>query len=321
MFEEIAFTHSRMSSTVINMLPTSLQSRLPTVRSIRKSVSMQTISSARREHARSNSGFDGSIPPNRLISESTEERMSLVHAEHHQQQHLIVATAEKRDFSTADHWQQQHQRPQQQHQAASPPSSIEWSYASQGLDLLNSARSARAVASQRGGSDFERKAFLDGVDYILKALPPDLNEQELQRLRTSVPNNLIPPASPDGRAYSPTRGGNAQRSILHRGVQSAVVNIFILIHLTLPYVLLLLRLAVRTEREYKISENLVGAGMDLANTIGSKGMKITGALCNVGDGKVGQVLTEAIAWTIEGVTGGLSDGVGQGLTIVGAKRQ
>lgn len=175
--------------------------------------------------------------------------------------------------------------------------------------------------SRRPAVDFERKAFLDGVEYILKALPSDLNEHELHRLRTSTPSNFIPPPSPGGRAYSPSRGANNGRSILHRGVQIAVVNIFILIHLALPYIILMLRLAARTEREYRISENLVGAGMGLANAIGSKGMRITGALYNVGDGRLGQALTEAVAWTVEGLTGGLSDGVGEGLSIVAPKRQ
>lgn len=191
----------------------------------------------------------------------------------------------------------------------------------QGLALIAVAQDEVRHPSRRPAADFERKAFLDGVEYILKALPSDLNEHELHRLRTSTPSNFIPPPTPGGRAYSPSRGANQGRSILHRGVQIAVVNIFLLIHLALPYIILLLRMAARTEREYRISENLVGAGMGLANAIGSKGMRITGALCNVGDGRLGQALTEAIAWTVEGLTGGLSDGVGEGLSIVSPKRQ
>ncbi|KAK1988515.1 hypothetical protein LZ30DRAFT_698703 [Colletotrichum cereale] len=190
-----------------------------------------------------------------------------------------------------------------------------------GLALIAVAQDELRQPSRRPAVDFERKAFLDGVEYILKALPSDLNEHELHRLRTSTPSNFIPPTPTGSRAYSPSRGASNGRSILHRGVQTAVVNIFLIIHLALPYLILLLRLAARTEREYRISENLVGAGMGLANAIGSKGMRITGALCNVGDGRLGQALTEAIAWTVEGFTGGLSDGVGEGLSLVAPKRQ
>ncbi|GKT48671.1 uncharacterized protein ColSpa_08852 [Colletotrichum spaethianum] len=308
-FEEITLPQNRMSSTVFSMLPTSLQSRLPPLRSIRKSASMQTLTSSRQSHTRSLSGLDG-VHPNitqaRIISESTEEHMSLVATEHHQSSRTyeMRATADRHEQDR----RQAEQFRQQQQEAAS-------------LALIAVAQDELRQPSRRPAVDFERKAFLDGVEYILKALPSDLNEHELHRLRTSTPSNFIPPASAGGRAYSPSRGAHHGRSILHRGVQTAVVNIFLLIHLALPYIILLLRLAARTEREYRISENLVGAGMGLANAIGSKGMRITGALCNVGDGRVGQALTEAIAWTVEGFTGGLSDGVGEGLSLVAPKRQ
>ncbi|GKT59257.1 hypothetical protein ColTof4_12452 [Colletotrichum tofieldiae] len=321
-FEEITLPQNRMSSTVFSMLPTSLQSRLPPLRSIRKSASMQTLTSSRQSHTRSLSGLDG-VHPNltqaRIISESTEEHMSLVATEHHQSSRMyeMRSTADKHELDR----RQAEQYRQQQQQAASECSNVDWRFAQQGLALIAVAQDELRQPSRRPAVDFERKAFLDGVEYILKALPSDLNEHELHRLRTSTPSNFIPPATPGGRAYSPSRGANHGRSILHRGVQTAVVNIFVLIHLALPYIILLLRLAARTEREYRISENLVGAGMGLANAIGSKGMRITGALCNVGDGRIGQALTEAIAWTVEGLTGGLSDGVGEGLSIVAPKRQ
>ncbi|KXH62707.1 hypothetical protein CSAL01_10474 [Colletotrichum salicis] len=322
-FEEITLPQNRMSSTVFSMLPTSLQSRLPPLRSIRKSASMQTLTSSRQSHTRTLSGLDDGVHRNitqaRLVSESTEEQhMSLVATEHHQSSRTyeVRSAAEK-------HEQQRQQAEQyyQQQQASSQGSNVDWRFAQQGLALIAVAQDELRHPSRRPAVDFERKAFLDGVEYILKALPSDLNEHELHRLRTSTPSNFIPPPSPGGRAYSPSRGANNGRSILHRGVQIAVVNIFILIHLALPYIILMLRLAARTEREYRISENLVGAGMGLANAIGSKGMRITGALYNVGDGRLGQALTEAVAWTVEGLTGGLSDGVGEGLSIVAPKRQ
>ncbi|KAK2038187.1 hypothetical protein LZ31DRAFT_599857 [Colletotrichum somersetense] len=308
-FEEITLPQNRMSSTVFSMLPTSLQSRLPPLRSIRKSASMQTLSTSRQSHTRSLSGLDGmhpNITQARIISESTEEHMSLVATEHHQSSRMyeMRSAADKHE---QDRRQAEQYRLQQQEAAS--------------LALIAVAQDELRQPSRRPAVDFERKAFLDGVEYILKALPSDLNEHELHRLRTSTPSNFIPPTPPDSRAYSPSRGASNGRSILHRGVQTAVVNIFLIIHLALPYLILLLRLAARTEREYRISENLVGAGMGLANAIGSKGMRITGALCNVGDGRLGQALTEAIAWTVEGFTGGLSDGVGEGLSLVAPKRQ
>lgn len=105
--------------------------------------------------------------------------------------------------------------------------------------------------------------------------------------------------------------------MLHRVVQSAVVQLFVLMHMALPYIILLLRLAARTEREYKVSQNVVTAGLGLANAIGSNGVRVTAGLCNMGDGRVGRAVGDAVAWAVEGVTGGLTEGVGEGLSIVG----
>ena len=89
----------------------------------------------------------------------------------------------------------------------------------------------------------------------------------------------------------------------------------------LPYVIVLLRLAARTEREYKVSQNVVNAGIGIANAIGASGVRITSSLCNMGDGRVGHALVDTAAWAVEGLTGGLAEGVGEGLVLVGLNSQ
>lgn len=36
----------------------------------------------------------------------------------------------------------------------------------------------------------------------------------------------------------------------------------------------------------------------------------------MGDGKVGKVVSDLAVWTLEGVTGGIHDGIGQGLLLI-----
>jgi len=38
----------------------------------------------------------------------------------------------------------------------------------------------------------------------------------------------------------------------------------------------------------------------------------------MGDGKVGQMITQTAAWFVEGITGGTHEGVGEGMVIIGA---
>ncbi|KAM0328204.1 hypothetical protein ACHAQA_005611 [Verticillium albo-atrum] len=301
--EDVKMEHTTVSSTVLSLLPTSLQSRIPPLRSVRKSVSMQTcqttVTNKTPAHESTQSTPRGSPQKQSLIADSPSR-------------HSYASTLV--DDESVDS------------APPSPPSGVHWRYAQQGLSLLSVAQDeARQPLSS---SEFERKAFLDGAEYIMKALPADLSPQELDRLRTSAPRALV--LAPGGcassstsssRCHSPCRtSARARRSLLHRWVQATVVQMFVLAQLALPYVVLLVRLAARAEREYNISQNVVSAGWGVMNSIGAQGVRATGTLCGIGEGRLGQAVAEAVAWTVEGVSGGLSEGVGQGMMIMGASR-
>lgn len=40
----------------------------------------------------------------------------------------------------------------------------------------------------------------------------------------------------------------------------------------------------------------------------------------MGDGKVGQAIGDIMTWVVEGVTGGIHEGVGEGMAIMGGRR-
>lgn len=178
---------------------------------------------------------------------------------------------------------------------------------------------------------FERKTFLDGVEYVLKAVPEDLTEQERARLLASMPSSLL--AGTDAhdqrnslsscgysRSSPSPEQGKQPKSLLHRLVQTIVLHMFVLAHFALPYIVLLVRLAARVEREYNVSANVMSAGVGFANTLGSQGLRVTGIICSMGDGRVGEVLADGVTWVLEGFTAGLTDGVAEGLAVTGMKR-
>lgn len=78
----------------------------------------------------------------------------------------------------------------------------------------------------------------------------------------------------------------------------------------------LLSAAYQYEREHKISEKVVSQGIETVDMVG----KGAGALCGLGDGKVGKVVGECMGWLVEGVMGGIHEGVGEGMAIMGARR-
>lgn len=75
----------------------------------------------------------------------------------------------------------------------------------------------------------------------------------------------------------------------------------------------LLKAVYKYEREHRVSEKVLATGMDAVDAVGRRGVDIGGVVWGWGFG-------EAVAWVIEGVTGGISEGVGEGLIMIGAKK-
>lgn len=188
-----------------------------------------------------------------------------------------------------------------------------------GTNLVNISTDGGKPAIAEEDVAFERKAFVDGVTYLLKALPRDLDEGELKRIQCALPDQLTQPdlaltrTGHESNQVTPSQ----PRSIIHRGVQMTVVNLIFVLSFLAPYLLLLVRYAARLERKYKISEKLVGHGVDIVNSIGKQSASLTEAIGQMNDGKVAQALLEVFVWTVDGVTQGISDGIGE--SIVGSR--
>jgi len=94
---------------------------------------------------------------------------------------------------------------------------------------------------------------------------------------------------------------------------------FILFQFLLPYLKYLLSAAYQYEREHKIAERVLSQSIETVDTLGKRSLSITGAIYGMGDGKVGQVITDMAGWFVEGVAGGIHEGVGEGMVIMGAR--
>ncbi|CAM1511439.1 Fc.00g089520.m01.CDS01 [Cosmosporella sp. VM-42] len=305
------FTESRIS-TVISMLPTSLQSRIPPIRFLRRSISLHSLRSGVLVS-------DTSRKP-RPFSDSTLGQEPLVTE--------MIEQNEGRRYSKSTPGSPRpirrvlYSEPADDEHPAVAASGVLWKFARQGASLVNISIDGGKPAVAEEDIAFERKAYVDGVTYLLKGLPSGLDASEIERIQSALPDEFASHSDPVAmrREAGSARTAAAQpRSLLHRAVQITVVNSIILLSFLMPYVMYLLRYAARTERKYKISENLVGQGMDFVNAIGKQGIQLTESIGQMNDGKVGQTFLEALTWTADGVTRGISDGVGEGLAIVGSR--
>lgn len=175
--------------------------------------------------------------------------------------------------------------------------------------------------------DFSRHLYIDGVSYLLRGLPHNLSPEETIRLQAAIPTEMVPPQQPVDRVVTRDQAPDHQvaqqeedPTLLHRVVAMVVLQVFLLMSFLWPYVQMTCRGAYQYEREHHISEKLLNQSWTTANVLSKNTMAIVKTVCSWNDGQVGVALEDMIFWWVHGVTGGLRDGVKDGMEVLGVKR-
>ncbi|RYP80962.1 hypothetical protein DL770_006038 [Monosporascus sp. CRB-9-2] len=183
-------------------------------------------------------------------------------------------------------------------------SGIKWKYASQGSMLHDASSRHRADAV------FARKSYIDGVVYMLKALPEDMDEIERAAIRRAAADSCGERESGEGE------GEREDRTFLHRWVQSLVALVVLLAHALFRLFREGVRLGARYEREHHVSQALVELGLVAASVVGRCGAVLGAAANAAGVSPAGRAVGALAAWALENVVAGIQDGLGEGMQTV-----
>ncbi|KAK3943879.1 hypothetical protein QBC46DRAFT_376517 [Diplogelasinospora grovesii] len=190
-------------------------------------------------------------------------------------------------------------------------SGVDWRCGQLGMDLLLNASQEHEYTQQHDNTSlviFERQAYLDGVSYLLKGLPANLEEVEVTRLRNSLPPSLRHTDRPeykgsngvDGYVGGEGREEKGRKNVVHRGVLFILVCLLAWVRWIAPYFFSFVSEMMRYEREYKVSNNIFGTTM-AGFSVGVE------AIRKLGDGVAGQLLAGALDYTATGVSGALRE--------------
>ncbi|KAB8299315.1 hypothetical protein EYC80_001390 [Monilinia laxa] len=312
---------AKEASVLYSMLPMAVQSRLPRIPSIRSSVNIYGLVSGRK----SESHTSGAMTPQSICSAST---LTLAGA-----QTLVSSDGESTEsffpeeslFSDEDTSLVSRSRQLQAMGMSESKSGIGWKFANQGYDLLTLSFEESSAISQNsrfGNTSLARQLYIHALTYLLRALPSKLTTEETTSLQAAMPKDVVDSLQEESNTSETDQKfgiSNGPPSLLQRSVAATIIQLFILFQFILPYLKYLLTLAYQYDRTHKISEKVLSKGIVTVDTLGKSGLAITGAVYGMGDGRVGQALTEAVAWVVEGVTGGVHEGVREGLVMLGAK--
>ena len=155
-----------------------------------------------------------------------------------------------------------------------------------------------------------RQIYIDSMTYLLQGLPPDLSEQEIARLHSALPKPLQEPNQSERSLPEPHIP-----SVLHRSVSNIIIAFCLVIRLALPYIKYLLALAYRYERSHHVTENALSMSINTVDSLGRKSIDVTGAAMH------NELIMGAVAYCVEGVCGGLNEGLGEGMKAIGARNE
>ena len=189
-----------------------------------------------------------------------------------------------------------------------------------GYNLLRSA--GYEAQQSRPDNQLARSLFINGLLYFIEALPTDLSAGEISAIQAKLPKEIEvtrPPCPHTTREQmeGPIPPQRMERSLLHRFLASSIVRIFIVVHFLIPYVKLFLQYLYEYDRTHHITERILVISVDAIDNLGKGGTRIGSAASRFGDGRVGSTIQDLATWGLEEAVRGISEGVGEGLAIMG----
>lgn len=182
---------------------------------------------------------------------------------------------------------------------------------------MNNALSDNRSSADPGypGSDRnERRAYVQGVTWLMQGLPEDLDARERTDLLRAMPNSLLGDMNLNSgvrRLGSSSRAfrGAKDRSIVHRAVAAIVVQLLVPLQALWAYFITLLSRALQLERKYKIMEQVVRHSGELGYMMGKRGVKLTGTIYNNGGARVAAMVMDTVTYVADGLVKGINDGI------------
>jgi len=167
------------------------------------------------------------------------------------------------------------------------------------------------------------------MTYLLRGLPADLTSEETLSIQAAISASILSlQNNPNTHAliHLPRRTEVAHEvpsrnpSILHRITATIVFQAFILIQCLLPYVKLFIGHAYRFEREHKVTQRMFNKSLTTVDKLGRRSLQLSQTVCQMNDGKVGQAINDLAFWWVRGLTGGIQQGISEGVVMIGNER-
>ncbi|KAL4913521.1 hypothetical protein BDW62DRAFT_220638 [Aspergillus aurantiobrunneus] len=194
-------------------------------------------------------------------------------------------------------------------------SGLRWNRVNPALNLL---RHAGYEAQQpQCESRLVRSLYLHSMAYLLSALPADLTSDEAATLQDSLPEKLKPSVTSDRSSHPGPATYPVQRSYVHRLLSASIIYFCLLLQYIMPYIKDVMFHLYQYGRAHRVTERATSLLLYVAEKVGRGGLNLGSTVLDMYEGKPSCAVSEAASWWLEGVAGGIYEGVGEGMVILG----
>ncbi|PWY88766.1 hypothetical protein BO94DRAFT_545848 [Aspergillus sclerotioniger CBS 115572] len=197
-------------------------------------------------------------------------------------------------------------------------SGLRWNRIVPAIGLLQNA--TREAQQHQCDNRLARLLYINALGYLLDGLPADMTDDEVRTIQHNLPADVrealpapVKTGTPAGDRHPPYP---PERSYLHRLLASSIIKFFLLVQFFMPHVKVLMRIMYEYERSHQITERAITT----AHSLGRGGVNLGSAILNFNEGKVGATLSNLAAWWVEGIAGGIHEGMGEGMIMMGLIR-
>jgi len=156
-----------------------------------------------------------------------------------------------------------------------------------------------------------RSLYVQAVAWFLRGLPTNLTPYESLSLEAATPRSVV-----DARVHLAMVPDSSQRltplrepTLLHTFTAILVFYVLALVELVQPWIKMVVAHAYRLEKEHEMTRRVIDVGFVTANDLGRRGVQLVQAVCRVPDGTVGEAMNTAVVTCVQGVAGGVRQGV------------
>ena len=178
-------------------------------------------------------------------------------------------------------------------------SGVNWGLATVGVRLWLATRQ-QMEEDRNADPAMMRSMHIDALKYMHRALPNDLTPGETDTIVESLPKSVREELR--YRQHTVLGNGAFENNALRKAVSNCVCSLMAVLLFVLPFLMASFNKLLKYEREHRLSEKVLSNGITTMNAFGERGLDLK-------DSRIGSVVLGTSLWIMDGIVGGVNDGL------------